>query len=242
MSRIAVRLGLVLATFTLPAVVNAAPLLMNGSFESGLTAWTVVDQAGGSGSWFSQSGTASPLNGFGVVAPPDGAFAAMTDQGGPGSHLLYQDFVVPVGVSAASLDFSFFFLSELADFFDPLFLLFDFGFNQQARVDIITTSADPFSVQDGDLLWPVLALNSNEGGYHSFSTDLTAFLQAHAGETLRLRFAEVDNLGFLNMGIDAVNLDVTAVPEAVPEPASLVLMGAGAAMMFRRRRARAHRS
>jgi hypothetical protein len=71
--------------------------LVNGSFElnDGLgsnvfTGWTVVDLAGSSGSWFVQSGNASPLTGFVVQPPTDGSFAAMTDQFNPGSHILYQ--------------------------------------------------------------------------------------------------------------------------------------------------------
>src|SRR6266852_631235 len=76
-------------TFTEPL---ATDLVINGDFEAGsLTGWTVRDQAGGDGSWFIQRGTMSPESGFLVPAPPQGSFAAMTDQFGPGSHILYQD-------------------------------------------------------------------------------------------------------------------------------------------------------
>ena len=49
-----------------------ANLITNGGFENGggsLTGWTETDQAAGSGSFFLQSGTGSPLNGFPVPAP-----------------------------------------------------------------------------------------------------------------------------------------------------------------------------
>src|SRR5262252_2097616 len=68
-------------------VANATPLILNGGFESGLTSWTRVDQLGSEGTFFPQSGTVSPVNGDLVPAPPGGAFAAMSDAFGPGSHV-----------------------------------------------------------------------------------------------------------------------------------------------------------
>src|SRR5205807_739403 len=73
--------------------VHAVPVISNGGFEAGLTSWTRVDQLGSEGTFFSQSGSLSPVNGNPVPSPPEGATAAMTDAPGPGSHVLYQDFV-----------------------------------------------------------------------------------------------------------------------------------------------------
>src|SRR3954469_10274990 len=93
---------------TAVCTVAHAVVIVNGGFESGFTGWTRADQLGSEGTFFLQTGTASPVNGDPVPAPPDGTFAAMTDAQGPGSHVLYQDFVVPVGVSTATLSFDWF--------------------------------------------------------------------------------------------------------------------------------------
>lgn len=221
-----------------PSVATAAPLLVNGGFETGTFAgWTVVNQANGSGDWFIQSGTASPLNLFGVQAPPEGTFAAMTDQGGPGSHILYQDFVVPTSLSSAVLSYELFILNQAGAFFAPGSLDFNVAPNQQARIDIITTTADPFSVAAGDVLLNLYQSMPGDpltSGYTLGSHDLTAFLQGHLGETLRLRFAEADNQLFFAMGVDYISLDATAAPE----PATLALLGLGMAAALRRRRVR----
>lgn len=222
---------LVLLLLATAAPSAAAPVLVNGGFEAGFAGWTVVDQAGGSGTWFIQTGTTSPVSGFAVPAPPEGTFAAMTDQTGPGSHVLYQDFVVPVGVTAASLSFMELVANRHTMFHDAGNLDFTVSPNQHARVDIITTTADPFSTAGGDVLLNVQTLLANIDPYALFSTDLTALLQAHEGETLRLRFAEVDNQFFIQFGIDDVDLDITA---AVPEPSTLAIFGIAAVAFARR--------
>src|SRR5437016_77389 len=79
-------------------------LIANGSFEANggagtsiFTNWSVSNIAGGSGSWYVQTGTGSPLNNFIVPVPTNGVFAAMTDQTGPGTHVIIQSFVAPAG-------------------------------------------------------------------------------------------------------------------------------------------------
>jgi len=57
-------------------------------------------------------------------------------------------------------------------------------------------------------------------------------LQANQGQTLRLRFAEVDNVAPFNLGVDNVDIN------AVPEPSSWIMVcGAmvGLGLMRRRR-------
>jgi hypothetical protein len=215
-----------------PRPSHAGNIIVNGGFEAGFTGWTVTDEAGGDGTWFIQSGTTSPGGLFTVPPPPEGTFAAMTDQGHPGSHVLYQDFLVPAGVTSATLSFEQFIGNRDTDFFTPASLDFHVTPNQQARVDIITTTADPFSVAPADVLQNIYQTHTGDPlvhGYDPISADLTALLQAHAGETLRLRFAEVDNQLFFQDGVDAVGLDVTSGQGVVPEPSTLTLLGIGGA-------------
>ncbi len=209
------------SAIALPA---SASVITNGGFESGFTGWTTVDQTGGDGTFYLQTGASSPANSFPVPAPPEGIAAAMTDAFGPGSHLLYQDFVVPNVVTATSIRFSLFLNNgnDAPDYFMPAHL--DFAtpdLNQQARVDIMTTTADPFSVASSDVLQNLFQTNPGDtlvSGYNNFVVDITALLQAHQGETLRLRFAEVDNVAPFNLGVDNVS---TGTP--VPEPSTLLL-------------------
>jgi hypothetical protein len=207
---------------------HAGPVqfIANGGFESGFAGWTRADQPGGttleegSGGFLLQTGATSPMNGFPVVAPPEGSNAAMTDAGGPGSHVLYQDFLVPIDVGTASISFAVYVNNQAADFFNPETLDFSSEDNQQARVDLMLASADPFSVDPADVLLNLFQTRPGDplvSGYTTISSDITALLASHAGETLRLRFAAVDNQLVLNFGVDNASLLA-----AVPEPSTLL--------------------
>jgi glucose/arabinose dehydrogenase len=215
---------------------QAGPLLANGGFESGLTAWTAADQVGSDGSFQIQSGTASPINGDAVPAPTEGANAAMTDATGPGSHVLYQDFVV--GTLGAALHFELFIGNRATQFAAPPsgVLAFDLTsatggqtLNQQARVDIVKAEADPFSVAPGDVLLNLYQTHGGDAlvsGYNPFDFNLSALFADNHVKTLRLRFAETDNLNAFQFGIDAVSL------VEIPEPGSLPLFGIGLAGLW----------
>lgn len=189
--------------------------LANGSFElnggagtNEFISWTLADE-GSSGSWWVQQGSASPVNGFLVDQPTDGSFAAMTDQGGPGLNILYQDVLVPHGKAILSFDL---YLNNLAGvFFTPSTLSPDFSTpNQQFRMDVIDPSASLDDVGGGVLL-PVYRTEEGDPtsqGYRTISVSLKRFV----GRTVRLRFAEVDNQFFFLVGIDRVQLGHKAKP------------------------------
>jgi hypothetical protein len=219
-----------------------AVAIANGGFELGFSGWTRADQIGSDGTFALQTGTTSPVNADPVPAPPQGLTAAMSDAQGPGSHVLYQDFTVTGPVGPMALNFSLFIGNRDTAFFVPAPATLDFStpaLNQQARVDILAASTDPFSVAAADVLlnaYRTLVGDPLVSGYANFSIDVTALLAAHVGETLRLRFAEVDNVFTFQLGVDDVSF---AAPAAIPEPSSGVLMTSallGLACISRRRR------
>ncbi len=193
-----------------------ANVILNGSFElndgpggTGLADWGQYNT--GSGAVFVQTGTSSPLSGFAVPTPPDGEFAAMVDQSGPGTHILYQDVTVPSG---ASLGFDLY-LGNRAGAYAPQPTLSTATFpNQQLRVDIMDPSA-PIDDTGSGVLANVYRTESGdplESGYDRIVYDLGAF----EGQTVRIRFAEVDNLFFFQVGID--NVVVGREGPSTPDP------------------------
>jgi PEP-CTERM motif len=217
-----------------PSVAQAAPLLINGNFDTGtFEGWSPVSWFGESsdGFFFIQSGTQSPISGYEVPAPPSGPFAAMSDQFHESSQILIQQFVVPHNVGKATLQFDLFIGNRAGVFItNPTTLDFQERPNQQARVDITRVDPlaqmDPFSIDPGDVLLNIFQTNPGDppiSGYTTYTVDLTSFFAAHAGEMVRLRFAEVDTELYFQLGVDNVSLEVTSVPE----PASLLLLGTG---------------
>ena len=223
-----------------------ATLIANGGFESGFADWTRVDQIGSDGTFLLETGTASPVNGDPVPAPPEGATAAMSDAQGPGTHVLYQDFVVTGTVDAGTmLAFELFIGNRAGMFFSPAILDFSTpALNQQARVDILLATADPFSLAAADVLATLFQTNPGDppvSGYTSVSAEVSGLLNAHVGELLRLRFAEVDNVSIFQLGVDDVRL---VAPSVVSEPPPVLLLCGGLLVFLLGRgivgRARAH--
>jgi hypothetical protein len=205
-----------------------AASINNGGFESGFAGWTRADQAGSDGTFALQTGAASPVNGTAVPAPPGGSTAAMSDAQGPGSHVLYQTFMVTAPVSQTMLSFDLFIGNRAAAFSTPNSL--DFAtpaLNQQARVDILAGGANPFSVSAADVLMNLFQTTTGDAlvsGYNHHASDITTLLNSHLNTPLTLRFAETDNVFTFQLGVDNVDIQETAVPE----PSSLWLLMAGA--------------
>jgi PEP-CTERM motif len=212
-------------------------LITNGDFETGdFTGWVESDEAGGSGTFsISNPGVPSPISGF-PTAPNalGGNFYAVSDQGGPGAHVLSQSFTVPANATSVTLSYQMFVNDQDAGpFVGPL----DYTGNavEFATVDVLTATADPFSTAAGDVV-----VNEYQGAdspidstdpYISYSQDLTGLVTP--GQTYQLRFGEADNQSFFQQGVDNVSILAT-----VPEPCTIGLAGIGAFGLLMRRRAR----
>jgi len=207
-----------------------AGLITNGTFDTGtLAGWTVVNQATGSGNWYiyGPAGT-TPVSGRTVQPPPGLNYGATTDQpdvAGAGSHVMYQDFTVPVGITSATLTFDRYINNIAYNFITPDTLDFTGQPNQQARVDIISTGGPLFD--NTGVLQAIYGTQWNDPVVSGYTTDVTALLLAFSGQTLRLRFAEVDNLSGFNFAVDNIDITYTAGAAPVPEPATMLLFGSG---------------
>jgi len=234
------------------AVGNA---VMNGGFETNggagtpaLNGWTVMTDNCGDGmeaaigSWYAQTGTSNPLGVVGsdttVASPPEGSFAAMSDQSGPGTRVMYQDITIPA--DATDITFQLYLQTQAEDWVTPesqtLFTC-DSVDNQQFRADIITTSSDPLTEIDSGVfltLYQTMPGDDLESGYSEVQADVSSL----AGQTVRLRFVDADNMDNLNAGVDAVTITGT-VPDLGTyglAMLALLLLAAGASLILQRRR------
>ena len=230
---------LIAATLSAAQSATATPLLTNGGFETGdFTGWTVTDLANGSGTWSVASGTTTPISGHPTVGAASGNFYAVTDQGGPGTHALTQNFIVPIGATSVVLSFDMFANNQAggAAIINPVGLDHTQGPNQHARVDLLSGSATAFDTGVGvlDNLFIGADSGANPNGYTPYIFDITSFISP--GGTFQIRFAESDNQLFFNQGVDNVSVEAR-IGASVPEPTTLALLGLGiAGVGFNRRK------
>ncbi|HET9476517.1 MAG TPA: hypothetical protein VFP63_03420 [Dehalococcoidia bacterium] len=199
-----------------PPQVQRCPRDGNRGFELGtpgsnaFPCWTVADV--GSGSWCIQTGTTGPDGDcFGppwaVAAPPEGTQAAMTSQEGPGANVMYQCGRLRSGAMSFQLH-----INNLAQAFATAPMLNPFGLsaNQQVRVDVVSAaamSADPFTVAPGNVLLNLYQSQPGDpsvSGYSLVSADASPYV----GQDVCLRFAAVDNLFYMFVGVDDVKMDM----------------------------------
>ncbi|MGB2694263.1 MAG: flexitail domain-containing putative surface protein [Dehalococcoidia bacterium] len=199
-----------------------APIGKDG-FETGIVGssvvpcWTGIASSTYAGGWCNQTGAVPPegdcaINGGSgavVQAPPQGLQAVMANGDGPGSHVLYRCGIPTKNTVGFELH-----LHNLAvDYATPNSLDSAFaGNNQQFRADIVTVggiTSDPFTVAPSDILLNLYQTDPGDpldAGY----TTVTANIASVAGQNVCLRFAEVDNLFYFNVGIDDVRFEVKA--------------------------------
>jgi hypothetical protein len=183
----------------------------NWNFESGdFTGWRT--RSSGSGAWHvyadgrtpPDAADSDPIVPFNVPQPPEGKFAAATDMSGPGARILYRDVKLDRRVK---LRFTLFYENHGSEFSSPPSLEFDTSEpNQQFRVDLVDPAAPVASLAATHILARIFQTapgNRHKLGPRTISFDLSRW----AGETVRIRFAQVDNRGPLRAGVDDVRLE-----------------------------------
>jgi hypothetical protein len=210
-------MALFLAAFA-PAVAAGANVV-NGDFESGtLRGWNVhrVTEAG---NWFAYEGTDAPIGSKRpipadpVQEPPQGTYAATSDEANPDTLILYQDVALEAGLSHR--------LSLLAyyDSYKPIAVPTPDTLsvnqedlagqsNQQFRIDVMKPEAPLESLDPADILRTVFATKP-KGPLEMEPTTFTANLSAFAGQTVRLRIVTVATAEVFNAGVDAISISST---------------------------------
>jgi hypothetical protein len=180
------------------------------------------------GNWFAYEGTDAPIGikrsppADPVQEPPQGTYAATTDEANPDSLILYQDVALGAGFNYQ--------LSLLAyyDSYEPIVvpvpdtLSVDDGVlggqsNQQFRIDVMKPDAPLESVEPADILRTVFATKPRDPETMP-PTRLTANLSAFAGQTVRLRIANAVDEEVFNAGVDAVSISSTPAPRPGRSP------------------------
>ena len=181
---------------------QAINLVANGGFEAGFDSFTVLTTDDDDGNWYIQTGTASPVTGFVAPAPPQGLFAAMTDQRAPGARILY--FQHTVNRTDEVLSFRYYVYNRGRIFFPPDSFLYYFTSNQQALVYISAKppSLDTYPAKADIIFRTENGSPANTSVYAQLSTSLAAYHQ----QTIYVAFGEVDHRDYFNFGIDDIQI------------------------------------
>lgn len=207
-------------TLAVPAGAGAATVV-NGGFEAGtLKGWDVY-RATELGDWYAYNGTDTPISdrqtAGPVQPPPQGSYAAVTDEINPDTLILSQEVALEPGGSH--------WLGLLAyyDTYKPIAVPtpdtlsvdeFQLGGqdNQQFRIDVMRAGSAIDSVSPADVLVPVF--QTGPGGPANLGpTQQVADLSAFGGQTVRLRIAVAAGEEILNAGVDSV-----AIAPRPPKP------------------------
>lgn len=193
-----------------PSVAPARVTPGNLDFERGnLDGWRIRTQGGGAWRVYADGRTppdpadSDPTVPFHVVDPPQGRFAVVTDMCSRGARILYRDVKL---TDRRELRFTLFYRgsaplssSQTLDYATPYE-------NTQFRVDVMKPGAPVDSLAPRDILDTVFRTTPGDPlvlGPRSVAFDLSP----RAGQTVRLRFAQVDSSGPLRVVIDDVKLD-----------------------------------
>lgn len=169
-------------------------LMVNGGFEKGtLEGW---HYEGDSPQGFVvNDGNVNPDGPDSPSPPFEGDYNALLAQDAPGRHRLWQEVELPADCKSAQLSWVDFIHNHGTEFFDP---------TQQYQVQVTDPSGKVlevlFTTRAGDPL-------STEWTNHL--ADLTRY----RGQKIRVQFSEQDELGYINVGVDNVSLQLGTTGE-----------------------------
>jgi hypothetical protein len=228
--RLALLVGVLFACAASLAPAGAAAAnVVNGDFESGdLQGWQ-VQVATDLGNWFAYRGTDPPIGGkqlsAPIQAPPQGTFAAITDEVNPDTVILYQDVALRPGYDHR-LELLAYYTSHgaiaapLPDTLSVDSEVLEGAANQQYRIDVVRPEAPLESIDPGDVLRTLL--QTKRGAPAELGpTRLTADLSPFAGQTVRLRIAVAATRETFNAGVDAVAIESAPAGQLPPPKGAL---------------------
>jgi hypothetical protein len=197
----------------------AAATVVNGDFESGTLAGWQVHRVTEAGNWFAYKGTDAPIGSKRptpadpVQAPPQGVYAATSDEANPDTLILSQDVALEAGSNHQLSLLAYYDSYEPIAVPTPNTLSVDEESlagqeNQQFRIDAMKPDAPLESLDPADILRTVFV--TKPGNPQKMApTRMTANLSAFAGQTVRLRIASVAHEEVFNAGVDAVSISST---------------------------------
>jgi hypothetical protein len=211
-------LGLLVLLAFSPASAGAAGIV-NGGFETGTLAGWQVANGNENGDIWSAATPTEPTEG--IFKPFEGGSEALLDPSTASAALLYQEVSLEPGESdVLSLELSY---ESQAPFEVPVpdtlaFLGTDEEggepqANQQVRVDVLKAGSPVYSLAPEDLL--ATLLEPEPGAPQTIGwTHLTADLTPFAGETVRIRIADIAAHRYLGVAVDDVSVTSTPPPAA----------------------------
>lgn len=223
MNRYKTVLSLIAGALLLLTQPAAAATVVNGDFETGtLAGWTQVGNSASdeSGSWYAYSGLNAPVSFYWensekvpriIPPPPQGSFAAISDERVSGTRILYQDIALEPGMTHSLSLTAYYNSAGPITVPTPDTLSSEEGGNQQYRIDVMKPSAPIDSVDPADILSTVFQTHNGDLDF-SPPLDRTVDLTPFAGQVVRLRIAEVDSGDYFNAGVDAISIQSAPIP------------------------------
>ena len=210
-------------------IITTTELISNGGFETNsLSGWSVY---GSNGTFYVDSASPSPTSLHAHVGPASGTYFAISDENGPTVSAIEQSFNVPAGSTGVTLSFDMFVNNWNGSTIANVPLATS-NSGQYARVDLLSAGSPALDLATVIRNFYSGADNVNGtplASWKHYSFDISQ--NVLAGGTFDLRFAQLDTLFHLNMGVDNVSVKIsgTTVGNTIVGTAGNDVLGGGSA-------------